>query len=816
MNDIVRWIGKITLMMAVAVTLFPAQSQGDPGQKYCVEPPFINASIPPNVLLMIDNSGSMYDLAYVDKGQKHCSATASLSCSSDSDCKHCSVDLSSCSADSDCPSGETCVTSETCSNFDRRPYYCYDETYRSGHTYVGYFAPTTYYYYDAGADDFKPAASAFPSGCPSSAANATYTIAGTMCVEYTSAKSLVNFVALGNYLNWLTASKFDVQKQILTGGKYDGSSLLPESRGCVGKGYGKQALRSDFTNYPSTVSDPNTRLPITFLVQGPPNPYSSGAPSPGGQTYIDLFAGAYDFGSCQKAVDTLSSTTSSNDAVKRDVAACLASSTSGYCEQQTSRTCFASYPDCDPPLVAAHCSGNPSITCNPSATPTGCFTSAKICATGGASCTNDASCIVPATYWCTNNQKSCTTGNPINCSETLGYCTTKTNWACRTDDDCGPKGPCVGYVEPGTCVEHTAQADNSPCTLVEKDYGTCLPATGGTYVGPCVFQSQAAATKTKVSFQQSMQACWAYRKWVADHTKGSDISNDDANTLRNQCSDVYGGFYTCSNDHNQTCDPTATNPCGTGNLCVNGPNAIDAGNPALVCGLSYGGQLFHKNINDAWVIDTTLPTSPIPTGCASGDSVSDCMIKIHRLFCDSMFAPQVTDPTDAPSDSTTTDTLPAILIGVGIESQLGSPIKKMRVKIPVATAPTGLIQEFGSKIRLGAMSFNSYGSSTESGAGTLPTPKVCSNDSTMTCAINSDCGPGHTCDAATNLDGGQIRYPVGKGHCSTTPGTVCTTNVNCTGSGNKCVLDSVGDHTTSDTLVSILDGIRGCHLDPLR
>ncbi|MBW1789688.1 MAG: hypothetical protein JRK53_24250, partial [Deltaproteobacteria bacterium] len=38
---------------------------------YVSDPPFLSSAIDPNVLLMIDNSASMYDLAYVGN-QKYC------------------------------------------------------------------------------------------------------------------------------------------------------------------------------------------------------------------------------------------------------------------------------------------------------------------------------------------------------------------------------------------------------------------------------------------------------------------------------------------------------------------------------------------------------------------------------------------------------------------------------------------------------------------------------------------------------------------------------------------------------------------------
>ena len=58
----------------------------------------------------------------------------------------------------------------------------------------------------------------------------------------------IAFAATGNFLNWATASKFDIQKHILTGGKYsDGftdlaedNRLVSETRGCSGSGFIKE------------------------------------------------------------------------------------------------------------------------------------------------------------------------------------------------------------------------------------------------------------------------------------------------------------------------------------------------------------------------------------------------------------------------------------------------------------------------------------------------------------------------------------------------------------------------------------------------
>ena len=53
---------------------------------------------------------------------------------------------------------------------------------------------------------------------------------------------VVNFVGRGNFLNWAAASKLDIQKKILTGGKYDPATgqLIMESRGCGARRHAKK------------------------------------------------------------------------------------------------------------------------------------------------------------------------------------------------------------------------------------------------------------------------------------------------------------------------------------------------------------------------------------------------------------------------------------------------------------------------------------------------------------------------------------------------------------------------------------------------
>lgn len=155
-------------------------------------PAFLASGVAPNLLLMIDNSASMYDLAYIGNQGT-----------------------------------------------------CYDDTYSSNDQYVGYFDSSSWYSYDLTAKRFATIADADASShCNSS----TYKAAGQVCVSISN-NSVTKFLAKGNFLNWAASSKLDIEKKILTGGKYDSSStsLIMESRGCLGRRYVKKTALTNST-----------------------------------------------------------------------------------------------------------------------------------------------------------------------------------------------------------------------------------------------------------------------------------------------------------------------------------------------------------------------------------------------------------------------------------------------------------------------------------------------------------------------------------------------------------------------------------------
>ena len=846
----------VSASLALMLILVPVPSNADPGLDYCVTPAFVSGHIPPNLLLMIDNSASMYDLAYVDEGKKHCSGSAT-----------------SCTQNSQCPSGQTC------SVFDRRPFYCYDQTFQSGNDYYGYFDKDKFYYYRKASDDFAlavgstlaAATAAAPSACGTGAGNVTKTFPGNMCVEYTTAKALVAFVAKGNYLNWLTASKFDAEKQILTGGKFDGSYLIPESRGCVGQGYVKDVNTADFVNFSDGASDPNASLEVTFTVTGKPNPNNPTAPSPGGQTYINLFGGAaFNYGDCQEAITALAS--GNNADIKQTVDACLATTSepTGTCRTVpdalkpfpacgTSADCYLSKTSSSTYL----CEHNLNQSCTGTADATSCYVAAR------------NSCTVDPTLACNSADSECI----VNVPATNGTCSTSKSMytpepgkndnlpggSCVTDSDCnydppGNKfftagaGACSGYVAPST-------VDKGPCvSTLAHDYGPCTP----NYVGDCVLTAQQAAVKTKVSFQQSMQECWTIRGET--HTAADGYGFPNMNTVLQQCPDIYASYKTCHNDHMKQC--TVNTDCAADGTvtCDSGPDAIAPGNPALLCGTNYEGQFFAKNADGNWVVT------------AAGAASSYLALKEAQYrFCGDIQAPSVIDPTDSPSDTSIADNLPAILSGIGVESQLGSPIATMKAKIVAPSCatvadcastedaqkdwtcsggickPIGIIQQFASKMRIGTMSFNPFGNATEVGdaiTNPMKKPKVCFHAGAMKvdpitpCSQTIDCDSGDTCTetvaGTNNLDGASILYPIGKGLCATmttTPcttnaqcsdgktcmnnycgelgSTICTTALTCPGSSQACIRNDAGEHTQATSLVGTIDGIRATAWTPL-
>ncbi|MGE5299645.1 MAG: pilus assembly protein [Acidobacteriota bacterium] len=328
-----KWMIILTLLFCLALPSVLYAAAGAM-QDYCVVPPFIVGGVLPNLLMLVDNSASMYDLEYQNTAGMFCfdnSYHNSNVCSTTS--------TTNCSLNSDCPSGETCINQYP-GYFDPAKYYIampvagvadgypgvpYATDITSGNTLFSTFIPVPL----------------LPAGCTYNTSYLCLTLAGT------TPDKVAQFVASGKFLNWLTASKMDVQKDILTGGKYvtkvcstantscsadtdcpSGQACITaaspflqgESRGCVGYRYVKEVPLTDW-------NPPLASSPITFGVRGD---ISSDVrmPAAGGTTRIDVFKGDFNNADCQAAVSCYETCGSNCGPCKNSATACLGGTSS--------------------------------------------------------------------------------------------------------------------------------------------------------------------------------------------------------------------------------------------------------------------------------------------------------------------------------------------------------------------------------------------------------------------------------------------------------------------------------------------------------
>ena len=252
---------------------------------YCITPPFIVGGVNPNLLLMIDNSASMFDLTYLDKGRFTGTCSGSGACSNTVSC----------------PVGQTCNSI----TYTREPMYCYDQTYNFNFHYTGQLSGTGLNIMNMISNNgIFYRGSLFP-GKLRQIYTRHFVCQRDQPQQYHTPKTVTKFVAEGNYLNWLSASKFDIQKQILTGGKYDAvnTELIQETRGCVGRRFIKEPIKNQtYVEGWTACADPLTctsssscicPLGLTFGIRGPKHQYSETLLSPGGQTYLEIYAGNY-------------------------------------------------------------------------------------------------------------------------------------------------------------------------------------------------------------------------------------------------------------------------------------------------------------------------------------------------------------------------------------------------------------------------------------------------------------------------------------------------------------------------------------------
>ncbi|NLZ17261.1 MAG: hypothetical protein GX087_05955 [Desulfobulbaceae bacterium] len=119
--------------------------------------------------------------------------------------------------------------------------------------------------------------------------------------DTTRASKMLAFAASGNALNWLMSSKFDIEKSILTGGKFEPQAerLISEGRGCSGSRFVKQLdVQKDGVSHKLTLAVRGSRS------EGEPHLIDR-IDSTDDTTRIEVLAvtaGGYDADVCQAAV----------------------------------------------------------------------------------------------------------------------------------------------------------------------------------------------------------------------------------------------------------------------------------------------------------------------------------------------------------------------------------------------------------------------------------------------------------------------------------------------------------------------------------
>ncbi|MBI5575451.1 MAG: hypothetical protein HY896_03725 [Deltaproteobacteria bacterium] len=152
---------------------------------YCIVPPYVIQNVQPNVMIVVDTSGSMFNMAYYDGFNRIPSA-------SDNDC---SLD-------------------QACSGFLTPGTY-------PDYKYYGYFNPDYWYTYDNSGNKFVQSVT-----------------------KVTRSKNSSEWD--GNFLNWLTMRRVDIIRKVLTGGKRAGGEgtgwdkVEGEKSDCEARGVLKQ------------------------------------------------------------------------------------------------------------------------------------------------------------------------------------------------------------------------------------------------------------------------------------------------------------------------------------------------------------------------------------------------------------------------------------------------------------------------------------------------------------------------------------------------------------------------------------------------
>lgn len=405
------------------------------------------------------------------------------------------------------------------------------------------------------------------------------------------------FAATGNLLNWASASKFDIQKKILTGGKYDAyqQHLVSQSRGCSDHSFYKEV--------PVTDSGGVSRV-LTLGTKGPSD--DEWIDSTDSTTRISVlgvstgFADSARAASCEAAVEAVLS--GSLGDIHQDVTDCL------------------DYGGTNNIMAESNSAYNHSL------------------------------------WSCWKIRTS-----PYTLPSQLGQMT-------EVEQSC----------------EHIYDLDMPPATITPDFSGyACYGIYNGNadpanadplpdplrpgYVGRCWEPSSIPADCATV-------ACPAGTPYDTGNPR---CFTDD---LMYECS---GNFNVQQDSCNKPWVLQLVDAVPASGLCT--PAAIAAATPAQ------------------WTDDN------------NPNAKNECLQQAMWDYCQGITVPEVIDPSDQIFDTNVSWGLPGALVDSGIVSLLGTdrPLLVMQGYIKQTTTPEGVLHEVADELRIGAMAFNHNGANTE-------------------------------------------------------------------------------------------------------
>ena len=246
------------------------------------DPAFLAPGTTPNLLIIMDNSKSMLDLAYLP----------------DNGACHDSIDLA-----------ETEAAGHV--GYDRAT------------TYAGYFSSNAWYAYNAARARFERISR--PLSCIGIENSAFTHVRGgieELCLQ--PHNTSLEFKSRGNLLNWATASRFDIQKKVLTGGKFNHQerTLISQGRGCPGTRFIRQI------RIWNVATDTAHVLSLGIRAMDP-DPDPDHNQDQDQTTVVEVFSprlAGFDNSVCQSFFDTMPSSADNLDSLNDLMAGCLENS----------------------------------------------------------------------------------------------------------------------------------------------------------------------------------------------------------------------------------------------------------------------------------------------------------------------------------------------------------------------------------------------------------------------------------------------------------------------------------------------------------